>query len=693
MAHKSMRTKEELSELARLRARVLELEQALAIAPSGASRLDDHVSDDTDRAETEQERDRLVAILETTSDLVATAHSTTQLSYMNEAGRRLLGWSANESLQTKTLADMYPAWAAKIVVETGVPAAVQFGAWQGETAIIGADGTEIPVSQVILAHRSQDGELRYHSTIIRDIRERTRAEEDLRASERRYRAVVEDQTEFIVRWLPDGIRTFVNEAYCRFFEQTYDQLVGTSFFPLVPKEQHQAILEMLGRLTPDAPVITEEHQAIKPGGELCWQQWTSRAEFDSRNQIVELLSVGRDITDRVQAEREKAQLQDQLHQAQKMEAVGQLAAGVAHDFNNILTVISAYTDLIHSKCSSEGNLADWVGTIQRAVQQATGVTRSLLTFSHKVTAHKEPVDLCAVTTEAVHMLERALPASIELVTDTSCTPAPWVNADATQLHQVILNLAINARDAMPHGGTLNIAVLPPACDEPTSAIPQGCSTPTARLVMRDTGVGMSPDVQSRIFEPFFTTKKRGHGTGLGLAMIHGIVREHGGWIDVQTKPQEGSTFTIHLPCIDSTKAEMQVHADVDNIHGGGELIILAEDREEVREVVATALTSVGYEVLQAGDGESFLGLVRSRRDDVRLCVLDVDLPQKTGTECLSAIRADGVNEPVIMMTGNPDILESIKIDPDVKLLLKPFRMAELQRLAGRLIADTNRTPQ
>ncbi len=179
--HKSLRTKKELSELDRLRARVLELEQSGAVASSEVLPRRVDVSDDADHAKTEQERDRLVAILKSTSDLVATADSKTQLSYMNEAGRRLLGWSANESLQEKTLPDIGPAWAAKIVVETGVPTAVQFGVWHGETAIIGADGTEIPVSQVILAHRSQDGVLEYLSTTIRDIREGRQAEKALQA--------------------------------------------------------------------------------------------------------------------------------------------------------------------------------------------------------------------------------------------------------------------------------------------------------------------------------------------------------------------------------------------------------------------------------------------------------------------------------------------------------------------------------
>ncbi len=393
------------------------------------------------------------------------------------------------------------------------------------------------------------------------------------------------------------------------------------------------------------------------------------------------------------ADEERARLQEQLHQAQKMEAVGLLAGGVAHDFNNLLLVISAHAELARGRLSREsdigGSLEDVLRSlemVEQAVEQATGVTRSLLSFSNRLPVAKRATDLCVGIEEASRILRHTLPASIELVIDTGCEPAPWVNADPTQLQQIVLNLAINARDAMPGGGKLRISVSPPATDAVESAPSRTTGKHIARLVVSDTGTGMPPETQSRIFEPFFTTKSRGRGTGLGLAIIHGIVQDHGGQIEVHSEVGSGTTFTISFPCVSQESSNGEAVRAPSRPRGHGELILLAEDEYQVRAIVAATLTSLGYEVVQAADGDALLECFQRHQSKIKLFVLDVDLPRRSGLDCLRDIRTRGVDTPAIVISGSVDVELDAQLDRDTILMRKPFQMSELGRQVCSVLA-------
>ncbi len=386
--------------------------------------------------------------------------------------------------------------------------------------------------------------------------------------------------------------------------------------------------------------------------------------------------LGRTI-ERVWAEEDREALQEQLHQAHKMEAVGQLAAGVAHDFSNLLTVIRGHADRAGTMLAGENRARKELEQIQEATHQAADLTRALLTFSRKLPAEKKPIDLCAVVQESERLLRRVLPAAVQLEVDAACESPLWVNADQTQVHQVVLNLAINARDAMPDGGTLRVALssmvesdigdLPEAPDSGGSA---------ARLVVADTGVGMSPEVQTRIFEPFYTTKTRGQGTGLGLSIVHGIVKDHGGHIEVRAEVGKGTTFTVVLPCIRSGAVAEPVRSATITPKGRGELILLAEDNQHVRGIIASTLESLGYNVTLAEDGITALGIFAQHDKEIRLLILDADLPARSGPDCLRELRDKGVKTPAIVITGNVDF-ESSELDDETVLLRKPFGMPEL----------------
>ena len=394
-----------------------------------------------------------------------------------------------------------------------------------------------------------------------------------------------------------------------------------------------------------------------------------------------------EIEAREKAEEERITLERQLHQAQKMEAVGQLAGGVAHDFNNLLTVIFANLHSIQQTLPQEMVPTESLRMIEEAAEQASGVTRSLLTFSRKVPAEKKVVMLSQVVAKATRLLGRALPASIELVVDVPDEPPLRVNADATQIQQVVMNLAINARDAMPKGGTLTIAVKPSHESlGGTSDEPENVESASARLIVSDTGTGMTPEVKHRIFEPFFTTKPREHGTGLGLSIIHGIVKDHGGQIEVESEVGQGTTFLVKLPCTALREDDGSSEQPPPSQRGAGELILVGEDHQYVRQLMTSALASLGYQVIEASDGEELMAQYERHAGNVRVIIADVDMPKRNGLECLRMIRERDARQPVMLTTGNIDVdLETQCAKAHAPLLRKPFQISALTRLVANLL--------
>ncbi|MEE9297376.1 MAG: response regulator [Phycisphaerae bacterium] len=395
--------------------------------------------------------------------------------------------------------------------------------------------------------------------------------------------------------------------------------------------------------------------------------------------------------ERKRTEEERVSLERQLHHAQKMEAVGTLASGIVHDFNNLLMVIRNNVEYLQTVVIEGDKHRAATDMIAEAAQQAMGLTRSLLTFSHRTPVVKSPVDLCLLVEESTPLLRCLLPASIELDVDTRCDPQPWVNADRTQLKQMILNLAINARDAMPDRGKLRVSVLPPAdAEKDETAQSAGSGVSFARLVLSDTGVGMSPEVQSRIFDPFFTTKARTQGTGLGLALVHGIVNNHGGRIAVHSRVGQGTTFTVDLPCIDAdVVGEAPGSCPIAVPRGSGDLVLLAEDNPQVRGIISSALQSFGYQIIKTADGQAALESFRLYKDRIRLLILDIDLPRGGGLNCLRTVRKTGSTTPAILITSSDKTRGKVMPSDSAVVLHKPFLTAELGRLVGDLLpADT-----
>jgi len=386
------------------------------------------------------------------------------------------------------------------------------------------------------------------------------------------------------------------------------------------------------------------------------------------------LSIVRDVS-------ERKHLEQQLAQSQKMDAVGQLAGGVAHDFNNLLTVITSYSALAIGALDPSSPVREDVEEISKAASRAADLTRQLLAFSRKQMLQPVPLDLNQIVTDIDKMLRRLIGEDIELV--TACSRSiDLVNADPGQVEQVIVNLAVNARDAMPHGGSLTIETANVALAEAYMAAHSVVEPGSyVLLAVSDTGSGMDAAVQARVFEPFFTTKPKGQGTGLGLATVYGIVKQSGGYIWLYSELGRGTTFKVYLPRIDAPVESTRPAPVIPASLRGSEAILLVEDQEEVRKLVRRMLEGRGYRVLVAASGHEALRLAEQQAGAIHLLVTDVVMPGMSGREVALLLAPTHPTMKVLYLSGYTDesVVRHGILEPGVAFLQKPFTAETLAR--------------
>jgi PAS domain S-box-containing protein len=397
-------------------------------------------------------------------------------------------------------------------------------------------------------------------------------------------------------------------------------------------------------------------------------------------------------TEEDKTRREKEHLEAQLQQSQRLEVLGQLAGGVAHDFNNLLAVILNYAAFVAEELAatpqSESIAAAGrdVGQIQRAAERATALTHQLLSFARREVIQPRVVDLNHIVTDITQLLDRSIGEDVVLHTDLEADLRP-VLADTGQIEQVLVNLAVNARDAMKGGGTLSIDTANINID--ADVVTDGTPLPEGRYVrlrVGDTGTGMPADIIEHVFEPFYTTKSDGTGTGLGLATVHGIVAQADGTITIDSQPGVGTTFTIMLPVTDEVAAPVQQTAHYDHTPTG-QTVLIVEDEQALRDVLERIFTRYGYHVITAADGEQALALVGDYHEDIHLLVTDVVMPKVLGTEVADAIRHVKPDTKVLYISGyaRPVLASKGKLAPDVHLIEKPFTASAIIQKAGRLL--------
>jgi len=545
------------------------VELSIAAAPL----LDDHgqptgviatLQDVGGQRDAEAARARLAALLEATPDFVSTGDPHGRITYLNRAGRTLVGLREAQDLSTLTFADLVPDPVLGRWFEEVLPAAERSGAWSGELALRDRGGGSIPVWQVVLGHRDASGKLVFYSSLARDLRERLEAEAALRHTE------------------------------------------------------------------------------------------------------------------------------EQLRQAQKMEAIGRLAGGIAHDFNNLLTVLLGAGALALAKLPKDDPVRSEVTEMIEAGERAAVLTRQLLAFSRKQVTELQSVDVNELIRGLDGMLGRMLGESIKLERDL-CDDVACVRADKGQIEQVIINLALNARDSMSDGGRLTIETRHIELDPISRVTASDGLHPSpgayVQLTVRDTGVGMDSETQARIFEPFFTTKGLGKGTGLGLSTVYGIVKQSGGFLSVQSARGEGTSFHAYFPQLSERDEPVSGPHEEEPALGGDETILLVEDDDRLRELARRVLTAHGYRVLLAPDAETALQVSRRHGDAIHLLLSDVKLPGRPGPVLARELRRHHPDLSVLFMSGYTEdsLTGQSLVDAEQVVLSKPFVPGELARRVRQVL--------
>ena len=512
-----------------------------------------------------------------------------------------------------------------------------------------------------------------------------RTREGPREREVRLRALFEKATVGLAQLTPDGHWIRVNQRFCDIVGYTQAELLQLSVRDITHPNDLETNLACARRML-DGEIATyvTEKRYIRKDGQPVWIHLSCALIRNRHGDPDCFVTVAQDIDSRKRAEAERRTLEAELRHAQKMEALGVLATGVAHEFNNFLTAIMGYADVARTSLPPGSPAAIAVDGIEQAVRRAGGVTQSLLTLSRKGLPCKKPIRIGECVGETVRMLRGMLPARIEIATDLSAAADLWVLADSTQLQQVLINLAVNARDAMPEGGRLNIVVRPGGGLASSS---ERCAT----LIVEDNGSGMSPAVRVRIFEPFFTTKTADRGTGLGLAIVRRIIDDCGGAIELSTSERQGTRFTVTLPRCESRGAEENDSRPAPIRRGRGERIIVVDDEPQILDILVSTLEAAGYAVIQAADGDTAMKLFRRHHRHVRLAVLDLDLPGKSGTACLREMRAKRPQLAAVLITGGSRLQLEAHLGPLTRLLPKPFRIHELERAVSQLLDVAEQT--
>ena len=508
--------------------------------------------------------------------------------------------------------------------------------------------------------------------------------EQLRAAEQRYRRLAENAPDIVFRYElhPRRFFAYVNPVVTAITGYSPEEHYSDPdlAFKIVHLED-RLLLETIHRgdcASGSATTLRWVHK----NGAVIWIEQRSVLVHDSAGRLVAIEGIARDIT-------ERKHLEEQLRQSQKMEAIGRLAGGVAHDFNNLLTAILCYSDLLLGHLNPTDSLRADVEEIKKAGERATSLTKQLLAFSRKQVLQPRVLELNTAVAEMHKMLQRLIGEDIELI--TSLDPALGrVKADPGQIEQILLNLAVNARDAMPEGGKLTIETANVDLDQTYArshvAVRPG---PYVMLAITDTGFGMSPEVQARIFEPFFTTKEQGKGTGLGLSTVYGIVNQSGGNIWVYTEPGRGTSFKVYLPRVEEELTRVETGVAIPEKTQGSETILLVEDEETIRSLMRSILQEQGYTVLEAGHGPQALRISQTHSGPIHLMLTDVIMPQTSVREFAQKMWKLRPHLKILFASGYSDdaIVHHGVLEEGTNFIQKPFTIVGLTRKV-REVLDT-----
>jgi two-component system cell cycle sensor histidine kinase/response regulator CckA len=524
--------------------------------------------------------------------------------------------------------------------------------------------------------------------ITRDITQFKKVQEKLRLSEKSYRNLFDSVSDLIYTQDLEGRFTNANRALARIFGYELDEFIGRKASDFMKPELKESFnTTYLERLRKQGRYEGVSSYFTKGGRKIYLEYRSNLIEPEEGEPFIS--GIARDVTDRILAEREVKRLQGQMLQAQKMEAIGTLAGGIAHDFNNLLQAILGYTQiLIMPKDESDPDVSS-LRQIEKAANRASELTQQLLTFSRKVESKPRPVNLNQEVEQVEKLLKRTIPKMIEIELHPA-EDLETINADPAQLEQVIMNLGVNARDAMPEGGKLLIETESVLLDEAYCREHLGAKAGKyVLLTISDTGLGMDKEILEHIFDPFFTTKEVGKGTGLGLAMVYGIVKSHGGYIMCYSEPGEGTAFKIYFPVMEGehtdTRAETRRAEPVPA--GGRETILLVDDEELLRNVGKEMLERFGYTILLVPDGEGALEVYRGKSADISLVILDLIMPGMGGEKCLGEILKLNPRAKVVIASGySVNSRAKNALDAGARAFVKkPYEIRQMLRVVREVL--------
>ena len=598
----------------------------------------------------------------------------------NPGAQRLKGFEESEVLGQHFSRFFTPADQQRGLPSTILQAAAKEGRFESEGWRVRKDGSRFWALAVVDAIRDEKGELLGFVKITRDMTERREA----LAGEQRFRQLVEGVIDYAIFHLDTtGIVSTWNAGAERIKGYAPDEIIGSHFSRFYTEEERAAEVPAKALETARTTGKFEaEGWRVRKDGSKFWASVVIDAIRDTRGEVVGFAKVTRDITERMTAQRVLRETQEQLAVSQKMEAVGQLSGGIAHDFNNLLMIVIGNLETVqrHARESSNPNMQRALNHAMRGAQRAASLTQRLLAFSRRQALNPKPLDINKFLVGSADFLNRSLGEGVEI--ETVGAAGLWiVEVDANQLEIALLNLAINARDAMPTGGKLTLEAGNAILDrEYCQSNPEVTPGQYVVLSVSDTGSGMSKDVLARAFEPFFTTKELGHGTGLGLSQVYGFVKQSGGHLKIYSEVGEGTAVKIYLP-------RYFGHDDQDQLVDGellgqgenGENILIVEDDDDLRAYLTDVVRSLGYGVLNAANGKQALDLLNQAKSPIALLLTDVVMPGMTGRELADSATRLKQDLRVLYMTGysRNAITHHGRLDPGLDVLQKPITQAEL----------------
>ncbi|HYK11700.1 MAG TPA: PAS domain S-box protein [Gemmatimonadales bacterium] len=546
-------------------------------------------------------------------------------------------------------------------------------------------GGVIWARQSVRAVVGTDGRIEYEGA-IEDITERTRAERALRISEERYGAAFEQAAIGLAEVSPAGRFLRVNRYLCERLGYTEAELLQKTVIDVTHPEDVSATQDYLATAPETAGPYRREKRYMKKDGTPLWSQLTTSLVRTPDGGSAFFITVIEDLS-------ERKRLESQLLHAQKLEAVGQLAGGVAHDFSNLIGAIQGYAQLVERTLAPEDPRRADIGEIRKAGQRASGLIHQLLTFARRQETQPQLVEVNGLLTNLGRLVGRVLGSDIKVSWGLP-DDLPAIKVDPGQFEQVILNLAINARDAMPDGGTLGIETSLVHVDQAQVSRLRGSRPgPHVMVTVSDTGTGMPREVLDRIFEPFFTTKGPDRGTGLGLSICYGIVKQAGGNIWVYSELGHGTTFRLYFPAVFDGAGALSVPESDPELPGGTERLLLVEDDPQMRALAVRVLTDCGYDITAAPDAEAAMAEVASGTADPALLVTDLILPGMTGLQLAQALRAESPGLKVLCMTGQADrVSSSSRRQQGFALIEKPFTAQTLARAVRDCLDKGPATP-